>query len=202
MDSDRGIGRDGRRAAAGGDDGRRFDPRRRMPAEPYRDAPAHRLSRRARPRPRRGARDDPDVLRERKPLSVGVLGNAADVFPELVRRGVRPDVVTDQTSAHDPLQRLSAERLDARRVADPRQNDPKAVAKAAKHSMVEHVQAMLDFHKAGIPTLDYGNNIRQMAMDEGLEHAFDFPGFVPAYIRPMFCRGIGPFRWAALVGRS
>ena len=138
--------------------------------------------------------------RERKPLSVGVVGNAADVFPELVRRGVRPDAVTDQTSAHDPVNGYLPKGWTLAQWEERRTKAPKDVEKAAKRSMVEHVQAMLDFHRQGIPTLDYGNNIRQMAQDEGLAHAFDFPGFVPAYIRPLFCRGVGPFRWAALSG--
>jgi len=137
---------------------------------------------------------------ERKPLSVGVLGNAADVFPELVRRGVRPDAVTDQTSAHDPVNGYLPKGWTIAEWEEKRETDPQAVAQAARRSMVVHVQAMLDFHRAGVPTLDYGNNIRQMAKDEGLADAFAFPGFVPAYIRPMFCRGIGPFRWAALSG--
>jgi urocanate hydratase len=118
----------------------------------------------------------------------------------LVRRGVRPDVVTDQTSAHDPLNGYLPAGWSLEKAAEMRSRDPQAVIKAAKQSMVVHVQAMLDFHNQGVPTLDYGNNIRQMAKDEGLAHAFDFPGFVPAYIRPLFCRGIGPFRWAALSG--
>jgi urocanate hydratase len=138
--------------------------------------------------------------REKKPVSVGVLGNAAEVFPELVRRGVRPDVVTDQTSAHDPVNGYLPKGWTLQQWEEFRLSDPKKVEKAAKQSMVAHVSAMLDFHRIGIPTLDYGNNIRQMAKEEGLEHAFDFPGFVPAYIRPLFCRGIGPFRWAALSG--
>ncbi len=137
---------------------------------------------------------------EGKAVSVGVLGNAADVFPELVRRGVRPDVVTDQTSAHDPINGYLPKGWTLAQWEDQREKAPKEVEKAAKQSMVVHVQAMLDFHKAGVPTLDYGNNIRQMAKDFGLANAFDFPGFVPAYIRPLFCRGIGPFRWAALSG--
>jgi len=137
---------------------------------------------------------------EKKPLSVGLLGNAAELFPELVRRGVRPDVVTDQTSAHDPLNGYLPRGWSLDEWERRRESDPAGVAKAAKLSMVEHVQAMLDWHRMGVPTLDYGNNIRQMAKDEGLEHAFDFPGFVPAYIRPLFCRGIGPFRWCALSG--
>jgi urocanate hydratase len=138
--------------------------------------------------------------RDKTPISVGVLGNAADVFPELVRRGVKPDVVTDQTSAHDPVNGYLPKGWTLSQWEDKRASDPKGVAQAAKKSMVGHVQAMLDFYKMGIPTLDYGNNIRQMAKEEGLEHAFDFPGFVPAYIRPLFCRGVGPFRWAALSG--
>jgi urocanate hydratase len=138
--------------------------------------------------------------REKKPLSVGLLGNAAEIFPELVRRGVKPDAVTDQTSAHDPLHGYLPAGWTLAEWFDRQEKDPEAVAKAAKQSMVVQVQAMLDFHKSGVPTLDYGNNIRQMAKDEGLAHAFDFPGFVPAYIRPLFCRGIGPFRWAALSG--
>jgi urocanate hydratase len=138
--------------------------------------------------------------RERKPLSVGVLGNAAEIFPELVRRGVRPDAVTDQTSAHDPLNGYLPKGWTLAEWEKRRESDPKSVEKASKRSMAEHVRAMLDFHKQGVPTLDYGNNIRQMAKEEGVENAFDFPGFVPAYIRPLFCRGVGPFRWAALSG--
>ena len=136
----------------------------------------------------------------KKPVSVGLLGNAADIFPELVRRGVRPDIVTDQTSAHDPINGYLPKGWTLAEWENRREADPKAVEAAAKTSMVGHVQAMLDFHAQGIPTLDYGNNIRQMAKDMGLKNAFDFPGFVPAYIRPLFCRGIGPFRWAALSG--
>jgi urocanate hydratase len=138
--------------------------------------------------------------RERKALSVGVLGNAAEIFPELVRRGVKPDVVTDQTSAHDPINGYLPKGWRLGDWQTKRESDPKAVEHAAKRSMVDHVGAMLAFHRVGVPTLDYGNNIRQMAKDEGLADAFDFPGFVPAYIRPLFCRGVGPFRWAALSG--
>jgi urocanate hydratase len=135
-----------------------------------------------------------------KPISVGVLGNAAEILPDLVKRGIRPDAVTDQTSAHDPVNGYlpagwTIAEWEAKRVSD-----PKAVETAAKKSMRDHVEAMLAFHKAGVPTLDYGNNIRQVALDMGLKDAFAFPGFVPAYIRPLFCRGIGPFRWAALSG--
>jgi urocanate hydratase len=132
--------------------------------------------------------------------SVGLLGNAAEVFPELVRRGVRPDIVTDQTSAHDPLNGYLPLGWGLAEWREKRQSDPKAVEKAARASMKTHVAAMVDFWNMGVPTLDYGNNIRQVALDEGLENAFDFPGFVPAYVRPLFCRGIGPFRWAALSG--
>ncbi|PZQ84274.1 MAG: urocanate hydratase [Ancylobacter novellus] len=135
-----------------------------------------------------------------KPLSVGLLGNTAEVLPELVRRGVKPDIVTDQTSAHDPVNGYLPIGWTLAEWEDRKQSDPKGVAKAAKSSMAVHVQAMLDFFHAGIPTVDYGNNIRQMALEEGVSNAFDFPGFVPAYIRPLFCRGIGPFRWAALSG--
>ena len=138
--------------------------------------------------------------RDKKPVSVGILGNAADVFPELILRNVRPDVVTDQTSAHDPINGYLPKGWTLDDWQAKRESDPKTVEKAAKRSMVEHVRAMLAFHKMGVPTLDYGNNIRQMAKDEGLADAFDFPGFVPAYIRPLFCRGVGPFRWAALSG--
>ncbi len=134
------------------------------------------------------------------PVSIGLLGNAAEVFPELVQRGVRPDVVTDQTSAHDPLHGYLPAGWTLDQWERTKDTDPTAVEAAARRSMRTHVQAMLDFHRLGVPTLDYGNNIRQVARDEGLAEAFDFPGFVPAYIRPLFCRGIGPFRWAALSG--
>ncbi len=138
--------------------------------------------------------------REKKPVSVGILGNAAEVFPELLRRGVKPDVVTDQTSAHDPLNGYLPKGWSIGEWHSKRESDPKSVERAARQSMAEHVRAMLQFHKMGVPTVDYGNNIRQMALEEGVANAFDFPGFVPAYIRPLFCRGIGPFRWAALSG--
>ena len=138
--------------------------------------------------------------REKKPVSVGVVGNAAEIFPELVRRGIRPDVVTDQTSAHDPVNGYLPKGWSLGEWEAKREADPKAVDKASRASMALHVRAMLDFQRMGVPTLDYGNNIRQMALEEGVKDAFDFPGFVPAYIRPLFCRGIGPFRWAALSG--
>jgi len=153
------------------------------------------------------ARDLDDALvrmaqacRDKVPVSVGLLGNAAEVLPELLRRGVRPDAVTDQTSAHDPVHGYlpagwTVAEWEARQAAD-----PKAVERAARESMAEHVRAMLEWHRAGVPTFDYGNNIRQMAKDEGVTDAFSFPGFVPAYIRPLFCRGVGPFRWCALSG--
>ncbi|GJM08512.1 MAG: urocanate hydratase [Lysobacteraceae bacterium] len=135
-----------------------------------------------------------------KAVSVALLGNAAEILPEMVHRGIRPDAVTDQTSAHDPVNGYlpigwSVEQWDERR-----QSDPEGTARAASASMKTHVEAMLEFHQQGIPTFDYGNNIRQVALGEGLSNAFDFPGFVPAYIRPLFCRGVGPFRWAALSG--
>jgi urocanate hydratase len=132
--------------------------------------------------------------------SVGLLGNAADIVPELFRRGVRPDMVTDQTSAHDPLNGYLPRGWSIGEWKAARETDPKRVEAAARASMREHVEAMVGFWNAGVPTLDYGNNIRQVAKDEGFENAFAFPGFVPAYIRPLFCRGIGPFRWAALSG--
>ncbi len=132
--------------------------------------------------------------------SVALIANAADVFPELVRRGVRPDIVTDQTSAHDPVHGYLPQGWSVAQWRDAQERDPKAVERAARASMRVHVQAMVDFWNAGVPTLDYGNNIRQVALEEGLKDAFAFPGFVPAYIRPLFCRGVGPFRWCALSG--
>ncbi len=134
------------------------------------------------------------------PVSVGLLGNAADILPELVRRGVRPDAVTDQTSAHDPINGYLPQGWSLDRWMAARESDPASVERAARSSMAVHVRAMLDFHAAGVPTFDYGNNLRQVAFDEGVADAFSFPGFVPAYVRPLFCRGIGPFRWAALSG--
>ncbi|UWS81969.1 urocanate hydratase (plasmid) [Phaeobacter sp. G2] len=136
--------------------------------------------------------------------TVGLLGNAADIFPELLRRsetgGMRPDLVTDQTSAHDPVNGYLPQGWTMAEWKARRESDPKAVEQAARASMRVQVEAMCKFHAMGIPTVDYGNNIRQMALEEGLENAFDFPGFVPAYIRPLFCRGVGPFRWVALSG--
>jgi len=141
-----------------------------------------------------------EARRSKKATSIALLGNAADIFPELVRRGVKPDAVTDQTSAHDPINGYLPQGWTVAEWQEKRERDPKAVEKAARASMVGHVRAMLDFHRMGVPTVDYGNNIRQVAKEEGVTDAFDFPGFVPAYIRPLFCRGVGPFRWAALSG--
>ncbi|WP_420479831.1 urocanate hydratase [Brevundimonas sp. FT23028] len=137
---------------------------------------------------------------DKKPISVGLLGNAAEVLPELVKRGVRPDLVTDQTSAHDLVNGYLPMGWTVAEWEDKRASDPAAVEAAARKSCAVHVQAMLDFEAIGIPVTDYGNNIRQVAFDAGVSNAFDFPGFVPAYIRPLFCRGVGPFRWAALTG--
>ena len=135
-----------------------------------------------------------------KPVSIGLLGNAAEILPEMVRRGIKPDAVTDQTSAHDPVNGYLPIGWTVEEWEEKRESDKAAVAAASRPSMAIHVRAMLDFQQQGIPTFDYGNNIRQVALEEGVENAFDFPGFVPAYVRPLFCRGIGPFRWAALSG--
>ena len=132
--------------------------------------------------------------------SVGLIGNAATIFPKIVEMGVRPDIVTDQTSAHDPTNGYLPEGWSISEWKEKRESNPKIVEDEARKSMKKHVAAMVDFWNMGVPTLDYGNNIRQVALDEGLETAFSFPGFVPAYIRPLFCRGIGPFRWCALSG--
>ncbi len=132
--------------------------------------------------------------------SIALLGNAAEILPELVRRGARPDCVTDQTSAHDPVHGYLPIGWTVEQWLAAQKSEPEKVRDAAKKSMRVHVEAMLAFHARGIPTVDYGNNIRQMAKDEGCANAFDFPGFVPAYVRPLFCRGIGPFRWVALSG--
>ncbi|MFT2110666.1 urocanate hydratase [Marinomonas sp. 2405UD68-3] len=140
--------------------------------------------------------------KEGQAISIGLCGNAADILPEMIRRDIRPDMVTDQTSAHDPLNGYLPTGMSWEEYREKGKTHPTEVVKAAKQSMAKHVKAMLAFQKMGIPTFDYGNNIRQMALEEGIENAFDFPGFVPAYIRPLFCRGIGPFRWAALSGDS
>lgn len=137
---------------------------------------------------------------QRKPISVALLANAADIYPELVKLKIKPDFVTDQTSAHDPLNGYLPQGYTLEQAEKLRISDPQRVIRDAKASMAVQVRAMLAFHQQGIPTFDYGNNIRQMAKEVGVENAFDFPGFVPAYIRPLFCRGIGPFRWVALSG--
>ena len=141
-----------------------------------------------------------DATAKGEAVSVGLLGNAADIFPEILERGELPDLVTDQTSAHDPINGYLPQGWSLADWETKRESAPAEVEQAARKSMATHVKAMLDFMKRGIPTVDYGNNIRQMALEEGVENAFDFPGFVPAYIRPLFCRGVGPFRWAALSG--
>ncbi|MFT5573776.1 MAG: urocanate hydratase [Cryomorphaceae bacterium] len=137
---------------------------------------------------------------EGKSISVGVLGNAAELLPKMVLDGIKPDLVTDQTSAHDPVNGYLPIGWTVEEWRAEAQNNPERVADAARDSMAIHVQAMLDFHAQGIATVDYGNNIRQEAKNRGVENAFDFPGFVPAYIRPLFCKGVGPFRWVALSG--
>ena len=140
------------------------------------------------------------IKRSSKPISVGLLGNASEILPQLLARGIRPDAVTDQTSAHDPVNGYLPGGWTLEKWDRLRREDPAEVARAARASMAEHVRAMLAFRKLGIAVFDYGNNIRQVALDEGVKDAFSFPGFVPAYVRPLFCRGIGPFRWAALSG--
>ncbi|MDA0681027.1 MAG: urocanate hydratase [Proteobacteria bacterium] len=141
-----------------------------------------------------------ESVASKNPTSIGLRGNAAEILPELLKRGVRPDALTDQTSAHDPANGYLPIGWTVAEWLERRMSDPDAVAAAAIKSMAIHVMAMLEFQKAGVPTFDYGNNIRQVAFDEGVEDAFDFPGFVPAYVRPLFCRGVGPFRWVALSG--
>ncbi len=141
-----------------------------------------------------------DAIAQGEAISVGLVGNAADVFSDLVARNVTPDIVTDQTSAHDPLNGYLPQGWTMEYAAKQRLVDEAGVVKAAKDSMAVQVKAMLTFQQRGAPTVDYGNNIRQMAYEAGVENAFDFPGFVPAYVRPLFCEGIGPFRWVALSG--
>ena len=141
-----------------------------------------------------------DAIKSGEAVSVGLLGNAAQLLPEMFERGIRPDAVTDQTSAHDPANGYLPAGWSVEKWLEKRESDPDAVVAAASESMAVHVRAMLEFHHAGIPTFDYGNNIRQVASDQGVSNAFDFPGFVPAYVRPLFCRGVGPFRWVALSG--
>ena len=139
---------------------------------------------------------------KREAISVGLLGNAAEILPEMVKRGVKPDAVTDQTSAHDLVNGYLPAGWSVERWIATRAQNPEAVREAARASIAVHVRAMLDFWKQGIPVVDYGNNIRQVAKDEGVADAFAYPGFVPAYVRPLFCRGIGPFRWVALTGNA
>jgi urocanate hydratase len=141
-----------------------------------------------------------EACRSKRALSVGLLGNAADVYPELARRGIVPDAVTDQTSAHDPRNGYLPRGWTMAQATEARKSDPARIEREARASMKIHVQAMLDLKAKGAVVFDYGNNIRQVALEEGLKNAFDFPGFVPAYIRPLFCEGIGPFRWVALSG--
>jgi urocanate hydratase len=140
------------------------------------------------------------ACQNKQAISVALLGNAAEIFPELVKRGIKPDMVTDQTSAHDPLNGYLPAGWTIKEAQECRESSPQKIIAAAKKSIANHVKAMLAFHQQGIPVFDYGNNIRQIAFDEGVKNAFDFPGFVPAYIRPLFCEGIGPFRWVALSG--
>ncbi|MBK2125382.1 urocanate hydratase [Fangia hongkongensis] len=141
-----------------------------------------------------------EATENKRAISVGLLGNAAEILPEMLNRGIHPDAVTDQTSAHDPLNGYLPIGWTLEKAKQMRKEDPNSVISEAKSSMAVHVDAMLQFHHKGIPTFDYGNNIRQMALEAGCADAFAFPGFVPAYIRPLFCQGIGPFRWAALSG--
>jgi urocanate hydratase len=141
-----------------------------------------------------------DACGKKEVISVGLLGNAAEILPEMVKRGIRPDAVTDQTSAHDLVNGYLPAGWSVERWEKTRAQNPEAVREAARASIAVHVKAMLDYHKMGVPTVDYGNNIRQVAKDEGVEDAFAYPGFVPAYVRPLFCRGIGPFRWVSLRG--
>ena len=140
--------------------------------------------------------------RDRKPVSVGLLGNAAEIFPEIFRRGIRPDAVTDQTSAHDPINGYLPKGWTLGEWESKRESDPKAVEHAAKQSMAEHVRAMLDFHKAGVPTLDYGNNIRQMAKEEGVDNAFDFPGLRAGLYPPALLPRHRPVPLGRALGRS
>ncbi|HEV8406669.1 MAG TPA: urocanate hydratase [Sphingomicrobium sp.] len=142
-----------------------------------------------------------EIIKEAtEPTSVGLLGNAAEMLPQMLERGIRPDALTDQTSAHDPANGYCPVGWGVAKWQEMRERDPHAVAEAARISIAQHVEAMLAFRELGVPTFDYGNNIRQEAKDMGVANAFDFPGFVPAYVRPLFCRGIGPFRWVALSG--
>src|ERR1700747_210976 len=142
------------------------------------------------------------AVRKRAATSVGLVGNCADVIPELARRGVVPDLLTDQTSAHDPIGGYIPQGLDGAQAAEMRQRDPDTYRKRSLESMARHVEGMLALQKMGAVTFDYGNNIRTFAFERGVKNAYDFPGFVPAYIRPLFCEGRGPFRWVALSGEA
>ena len=142
------------------------------------------------------------ACQNKTPISIGLLGNAAELLPELINRNIKPDMVTDQTSAHDPLNGYLPVGMTLQQAVEMRESEPELLVQKACQSMAQHVEAMLAFHAMGIPVFDYGNNIRQVAFDQGVENAFDFPGFVPAYIRPLFCEGVGPFRWAALSGEA
>ncbi len=199
--ADRRPRRDGRRPAARGDDGRRGDSLRR--GRPALDRPAARDALRRRAGRRRSTTPWPGCAPRRRsgrPLSVALLGNAADVFPELVARGEHFDLVTDQTAAHDPLTGYVPAEVPFEEAAALRARDPKRYLELASQSIVTHVRAMCDFVRMGCYVFDYGNNLRGEAYAGGLSDAFSYPGFVPAYIRPLFCRGIGPFRWAVLSG--
>jgi urocanate hydratase len=141
-----------------------------------------------------------EACHQQQPISIGLLGNAAEIYPELVRRGIQPDIVTDQTSAHDILNGYIPAGINPSEANELRKRDPQGYIERARASIAQQVRAMLEFYQQGVPVVDYGNNIRQVAYDAGVSNAFDYPGFVPAYIRPLFCRGIGPFRWVALSG--
>ncbi len=141
-----------------------------------------------------------ELQEKKEPASIGLVGNCADVYREIYERGIVPDLVTDQTSAHDPLNGYIPNHMSLEEALKLRKVDPKAYEQKAKKAMADHVQAMLDFQTVGSEVFDYGNNIRKYAQEMGVANAFDFPGFVPAYIRPLFCEGKGPFRWAALSG--
>ena len=201
VDSHRGPRRHGRRAVAGGHHGGRLVSGHRMPGRPHRKAPRHALSRRAVRTPSMKRSRSSKTRTQRSRLSPSACWAMPRMcLPEMVKRGIRPDIVTDQTSAHDPANGYLPKGWTIERWRAMREQNPAEVAEAARASIAEHVQAMLAYKAMGIPVVDYGNNIRQVAKDMGVADAFAFPGFVPAYVRPLFCRGIGPFRWAALSG--
>ncbi len=202
LGADRRPGRHGRRAAAGRHPGRRLLAEHRMPAEPHRFPPENPLRRRAGQEARRRAGACIEKAKAKaKPVSIALLGNAAEILPELVARGVRPDMVTDQTSAHDPLNGYLPQGWSVEQWHEARKVDPQSIVKPPPSSRWPITsRPCWRSSRWAWPTFDYGNNIRQMAKEMGVDNAFDFPGFVPAYIRPLFCRGIGPFRWVALSG--